>query len=200
MLPLPSFSNVFAALLNLAAQSNTNIDTATIEGRSFVITIDEFPQDIGIKVKNGKVLALDDDEVSLADVTFSGNIKAIINMIKNEETGLDSDELYVTGKISAAKNFQHFLASLAIDWQGFFNQFLPDEMAEKTATFVEQGITVTRGNIEQLSQKLKHYLLEEKKIVLTRQEFSTWRQQVDDLHTRLDLLINQLQNHPEKDG
>ncbi len=193
MLPsLPNLSDIFATLLNLATETNHQVDVSPLEGRSFAISIDELPQDIAIKVENGKVIGLNEDEVIGADVTVSGNIKAIINMIQDEETGLDSDELYIAGKISTAKYFQHFLASLSVDWQGFFAKFLPDELASKTADVVEQGIEFAKGSGEKLAESLRTYLLDEKKLLVRKSEFQHFTQQIQQLHQQLDLLLKQL--------
>ncbi len=189
MLPRLSLSHLFAALLNLAAETNRRADVAPLEGRSFAIVIDELPQDIAIRVANGKVLALDEDKVIHADVTVSGNIKAIVNMIQDEASGLDSDELYITGKISTAKYFQHFLASLSVDWQGFFGKFLPDTMAGKAAEATEQGLHFVRGGGEKLVAGLRTYLLEEKKLLVTRSEFKQLQRQIHQLHQYLDELL-----------
>ncbi len=189
---LPNLSGIFATLLNVATETNRHVDATPLEGRSFAIAIDELPQDIAIKVENGKVIGLTEDEVIGADVTVSGNIKAIINMIQNEETGLDSDELYIAGKVSTAKYFQHFLASLSVDWQGFFAKFLPDELASKTADAIEQGIEFAKGSGEKLAESLRTYLLDEKKLLVTQSEFQQFKQQVQQLHHRLDTLLNQV--------
>lgn len=193
MLPLPDLSTLFAKLLTLAIQSNPNVSTDKLEGRRFAIAIDELPQDIAIQVQNGEVIALADDHVAEADVIISGNIKAILNMIKNED-GLDSDELYISGKISAAKHFQHFLASLSIDWHGFFGRFLPDEHADKAADAVQQALHFAKGGVEQLGSNLKRYLIEEKQLLVTRGEFTTLQRDTEQLTTRLDELLIQLEH------
>lgn len=190
-LPTPSLSKLFAMLLNLAIDINQDADTDALEGRSFAVAIDELPQDIGITVENGKVVALDDAHIPDADVTVSGNIKAIINMIQNED-GLDNDELYIAGKISTAKHFQHFLASLSIDWQGFFAKFMPEDSASKFADAIEQSIHFAKGSAEQFGEGLKKYLLEDKKLFVTRTEFEALRDSVDALNARLDALLEKL--------
>lgn len=192
MLELPNLSIIFAKLLSLAAQSNPSISTEKLEGRSFSIAIDELPQDIGIQVINGKILALHDDQIINADVTISGNIKAIIHMIKDEESGLDSDELYINGKISAAKHFQHFLAALSIDWQGFFARFLPESRAGKVADAVEQSLHFAKGGVEQLGKSLTRYIIEDKKLVVTRSEFLSLRNDTEQLMQRIEKLLTQL--------
>ncbi len=188
---LPSLSTIFSSLLNLAAETNRQADVRPLEGRSFSISIDEFPQDIAIKVENGKIIALDEDEIINADVTISGNVQAIINMIQDEESGLDSDELYIAGKISTAKHFQHFLASLSVDWQGFFAKFLPDDLASKTADAVEQGIAFAKGSGEKLAESLRTYLLDEKKILIAQSEFHQFKQQIKQFNEQLDRLLKQ---------
>ncbi|MGY0400207.1 MAG: SCP2 sterol-binding domain-containing protein, partial [Ostreibacterium sp.] len=162
MFPTLSLSKLFARLINIATSYNKTTDLTPLEGCSFVIAVDELPQDIGIHVAKGKILALSGDEMSQADVTVSGNIKAIINMIQNEGTAFDSDELYIAGKISTAKHFQHFLATLVIDWQSFFSQFMSEKLANKTADALTQGIHFAKGGAEQLKQDFKRYLLEDK--------------------------------------
>lgn len=191
MLPTPSLSKLFSVLLNLAAETNRQADISPLEGRSFAIAIDELPQDIGIHVKNGKVLPLEAAEIVTADVTVSGNVKAIINMIQNEETGLDNDELYIAGKISTAKHFQHFLASLSVDWQGFFAKFLPDELATKTADAVEQGLQFAKGSGEKLLENLRKYLIEDKQLLVSQAEFQELKQQIQQLNHHLDKLLHQ---------
>lgn len=191
--PFPelSLSKLFAMLLNLAVDLNQQADTAVLEGRSFAVAIDELPQDIGIKVENGKIVALADEHIPDADVTVSGNIKAIINMIQNED-GLDSDELYIAGKISTAKHFQHFLASLSVDWRGFFAKFMSEDNAGKFADAVEQSLHFAKGSAEQFGEGLKKYLLEDKQLFVTRTEFETLRDSVDTLNARLDALLQKL--------
>lgn len=191
MLPTPSLSKLFSVLLNLAAETNRQADITPLEDRSFAIAIDELPQDIGIHVKNGKVLPLEAAEIVTADVTVSGNVKAIINMIQNEETGLDNDELYIAGKISTAKHFQHFLASLSVDWQGFFAKFLPDELATKTADAVEQGLQFAKGSGEKLLENLRKYLIEDKQLLVSQAEFQELKQQIQQLNHSLDKLLHQ---------
>lgn len=195
MLTLPSLSKGFATLLNLATKTNQQIDMTPLEGRSFSLAIDELPQDIAIKIENGKVEELSAE--NLADVTISGNIKAIINMIQDEADGLDSDELYISGKIGAAKHFQHFLADLSIDWQGFFSQFLPKEIADKTAEAVEQGIHFAKASAEQLAENVKHYILSDKKLLVTRSEYLQFKQETEQLTEKIEQLLKQL-NTTEK--
>lgn len=192
MLPTLSLSTIFTKLLNLAVETNPNIDLLPLEGRSFAITIDELPQDIGIKVINQHIIALTDDEIASADVTVSGNIRAIINMIQNESDGLENDDLYIAGKISTAKNFQHFLASLRIDWQGFFAKFLPEQVAYKTADVVEQSLQFAKGSSEQLIDSLKSYLLEDKKLFVSRSEFKQHQTTLLTFTHRLDAILQQL--------
>lgn len=185
-------STIFAKLLNLAAETNEQIALTALEGRSIAISIDEFPQDIAIKISQGVVLPIDDDEQADVDVTISGNIKAILNMIQHEETGLDSDELYIAGKISTAKQFQHFLASLSIDWEGFFGRFLPESLANKTAEAVQQGIHFAKGSAEQITQSLQDYLIDEKKLFVTQAEFNEFSSGITVLNRRLETLLDKL--------
>lgn len=191
MLPVLSLSHLFATLLNLAAETNRQADLAPLEGRSFAVAIDELPQDIAISVEGGKISALDENTDGEADVTISGNIKAILNMIKNEESGLDSDELYIAGKISTAKHFQHFLASLSVDWQGFFDKFLPEELAGKAADALEQGLHFAKGSGEKLAESLRVYLIDKKQLLVSQSAFDDFKQQLEQFNQRLDKLLKQ---------
>ncbi len=181
---LPTLSSAFATLLNLAKKTQPNIDTSPLEGRSFCVAIDELPQDISIRIADDKVVALEENE--LPDVTISGSLKAIIYMITHENDGLENDDLYIAGKIGTARQFQHFLASLSIDWQTFFSQFLPDDMATKTAEVWEQGLHAAKGGAEQLGESLKDYIVNEKKIVVTKPELDDLKRGIGKLHQRLD--------------
>lgn len=185
MLTQPSLSAVFATLLNLAAANNRYVEVAPLSGRSFVIAINELPQDIAITVENDKFTALADDDITHADVTISGSIKAVVNMIQDAD-GLDNDELYIVGKIAAAKQLQHFLASLSVDWQGFFSRFLPDEIAAKVADACEQGLHFARGGAEQLAEALKRYIIEDQQLLVRRQEMQQLRNDIAKLQLRLN--------------
>lgn len=187
---LPSFSAAFATLLNVAIKVHPNMDTAPLEGRSFCVAIDELPQDIAIRIDNGRVFALDEAEV--ADVTVSGSLKAIIYMMSHENDGLDSDELYIAGKISTARQFQHFLAGFSLDWQAFFAQFMPEAQATKTADVVAQGLHVARGGAEQLGQSIQDYLIHDKKWLVQQPELDELADGIADLHQRLDVLLTNL--------
>ncbi len=189
----PSLSQIFATLLNLATTNNRHVDVAQLTGRRLIIAIDELPQDIAVTVRDKRFYALsDDDAVQQADVTISGNLKAILTMIQNKDSDLQSDELYIAGKISVAKDFQHFLASLTIDWQGFFGQLLPGTIANKVGSAVEQGLHFARGSTEQLAESLKRYLIEDKKIFVTRHEFTQWQVQINDFNQRVNRLLTAL--------
>ncbi len=181
---LPTLSQAFAGLLNLARKTQPHIDTAPLEGHSFCIAIDELPQDISFTVVEGRVEALSDNVVP--DVTISGSLKAIVYMITHENDGLENDDLYVAGKIASARQVQHFLASFSLDWQAFFNQFMPDNMASKTAAAVEQGFQAARGGVETLGLRLKDYLIKEKQVVVQQSELEHFANEVKSLHQRLD--------------
>ncbi len=185
----PSLSQIFVTLLNLATANNRHVDVAQLSGRRLIIAIDELPQDITVTVKDKRFYALSDDAVQQADVTISGNLKAILTMLQNADSDLPSDELYIAGKISVAKDFQHFLASLAIDWQGFFGQFLPATIADKVGDAVEQGLHFARGSTEQLAESLKRYLIEDKKLFVTRHEFTQWQEEINLFNQRLNKLL-----------
>lgn len=185
-------SRVFAQLLNLACKNNAEIDLTPLEGRSFVLSIDECPQDIAIWVQHQQISPLAEEAIADADVVISGNIKAILAMIQDSDDGLDSDELYIAGKINTAKRFQHFLGSLSIDWENFLNQFLPADMASQGAEAIEQGLHFAKGSAEQLKQHLQHYIIHEKKLVVTRAELQTLSHGIAAINQRLDRLIARL--------
>lgn len=188
---LPSFSVAFATLLNVAIKVHPDMDTVPLEGRSFCVAIDELPQDIAIRIDHGRVLALEEAEV--ADVTVSGSLKAVIDMMNHENEGLDSDDLYIAGKISTARQFQHFLASFSVDWQAFFAQFMPEAQAAKTADVLAQGIHAAKGSIEQLGLGVKvgvkDFLIHDKKLLVQRSELDELADGIVDLHQRLDALL-----------
>lgn len=188
---LPTLSNAFATLLNIANKAHPTIDTHAIEGRSFCVAIDELPQDIAIRIDNGRVVALEDNEVP--DVTISGSLKAILYMITNEQDGLENDDLYISGKISTARQFQQFLAGFSLDWQGFFSQFMSDDNATRAASVVEQGIHVAKGGAEALKTHLRSYLIDDKKILVTRPEFDEWADGVSVLFSRIDHLLTKIE-------
>lgn len=192
----PSLSVVFAKLLALAIRANPTVDTSHLEGRSFALNIDEFPQVIGIKFEHNQISALNHDALSTADVTLSGNIKAILTMIKGDEDSLNNEDLYLAGKMSSAKHFQQFLSALSVDWQGFFSQILPSPLAEKTAEAVEQGLDFAKDGLETLTQQLKCYLIEDKKLFISRAEFESLHQQTRQLVNRIERLrLNQRNDH-----
>ena len=189
MLEIPSFSKVFSILLNIANKATQNTDIENLEGRSFVIAINEFPQNIGIAVEEKKIIPLDDEKIANADVIISGNLRAVLNMVQNESNDLDSDELYISGKMNTAKNFQHFMANLAIDWQHFFAQMLPPDAARKTSEAIEQGILFAKSSKDQLVDKLSVYLLEEKKLIITKNELYQHKNDLQQFCDRLDKMI-----------
>lgn len=185
-----SLSVIFSKLLALAIRANPTVDISNLEGRSFALNIDEFPQAIGIRFEHNQVSALSNEALSTADVTISGSVKAILAMIKDSEDGLNNEDLYLAGKMSSAKQFQQFLSALSIDWQGFFSQFLPSPLAEKTAEAVQHGLYFAKDSMEALTQQLKCYLIDEKKLFIKRTEFDLLQQQTRQLHQRLDELLN----------
>lgn len=189
-------SRIFAQLLNLAHRNNSELDIAPLEGRSFVLSIDELPQDIAIVVQNNTITSLPEEHIPEADVIISGNIKAILAMIQDTDDGLESDELYIAGKINTAKRFQTFLGSLSVNWENFLNQFLPDDMAQKGAAAIEQGLHFAKGSVEQLNQHLQHYLIHEKKILVTQSELHELKQSIKTLNQRLDNCFNKLSSMP----
>ncbi len=189
---LPSFSVVLVNLLNAVIEGNHELDLTNLEGRSLAISIDESPQDIAFYVENQQLKALEESQIHTADVTISGNIKAIINMLQDEDTGLDSDELYITGKISTAKYFQHFLASLSLDWQRIFQKVLPEPAAEKVGNAVAQGIHFSKGAAEQCSEQLRNYLVNEKKYLIKKEELVELAKDIHRLNQRLDSLAKKL--------
>ncbi len=192
MIKIPTLSEAFSALLNVAAKTQPHIDTGTLEGRSLCVAIDELPQDVSIRIEAGRVVPLAEDE--LPDVTISGSLKAIIYMISHENDGLENDDLYIAGKIGTARQFQHFLASFSLDWQAFFNQFMPEGMASKTAEAVQQGLHVARGGVEELGQRVKDYVINDKQWLVTQPEFEQLREGIADFNHRLDVLLNRLDN------
>lgn len=191
MLPTPTLSKWFAALLNMATINNAKVDISALEGRSFAIAIDELPQDIAVKIENAQVYALADEAIATVDVTVSGNIKAILNMIRDED-GLDADELYIAGKISTARHVQHFLSSLSIDWQGFFARFLPESTAIKAADAIEQGIHFAKGSAENFAESLKRYVIEDKRLLVARHELEQFSEDLQRFEQRLNALSQSL--------
>ncbi len=189
---LPSLSAILVNLLNAAIQENREVDLANLEGRSLAISIDECPQDIAFHVENQQLKALDEDKIHTADVTISGNIKAIINMLQDESTGLDNDELYITGKISTAKYFQHFLASLSLNWQRIFQKVLPEPIAEKMGDAVTQGIHFTKEAVEQCGEQLRDYIVNEKRHLVKREEVKQLAKDIQSFTEQLDSLAKKL--------
>lgn len=196
MLPAPSLSRLFAAVLNVAIKTNPEADIAVLEGRSFAIAIDELPQDIAISVENGKVVAVAEDTVPEVDVIISGNFKAVLNMIQDQHEGLEADELYISGKINTAKRFQQFLGSLGIHWQGFFAQFMDEDKAATLADAIEQGLHVAKGGIEQVGEGVKNYVLHEKQWLVSQAELEELKRGTVALHRRLDALSAALSRQP----
>lgn len=187
---LPTLSNAFATLLNIANKTHPVIDTSVLEGHSFCLAIDELPQDIAIRIDNERVLVLDEAEVP--DVTISGSLKAVLYMIANEQDGLENDDLYISGKISTARQFQHFLSGFSLDWQAFFAQFMSDDNASKTAEALEQGLHAAKGGVDELKAGLKRYLIDEKKLLVARPELDKLAAEITRLHERLDQLLTQV--------
>lgn len=186
-----NLSKAFVALLNLGLKAQPNINIESLEGRSFAIAIDELPQDIAIRIENATISAVEEQDIPQVDVTISGSLKAIIAMIQNSDDGLESDDLYIIGKISTAKLFQQFLASFSLDFQSFFAQFMSEENASKTATFVEQGLHVAKGGIERVGMCIKEYV-EKKQLVVNNTELSAMRDEIMQLHQRIDALSSLL--------
>lgn len=189
---LPSLSRALVGLLNAVIEENAAFDLNQLEGRSLAITIDELPQDIAFQVQNQRLQELPVEQLHTADVTISGNIKAIINMLQDADTGLESDELYITGKISTAKHFQHFLSSLSLDWQAIFRKMLPEPLAEKVGDAVTQGLHFSKGAAEQMGERLKTYLLDEKKYLVRKSELAQLSQDIQALHQQLDRVAKKL--------
>ncbi len=193
MLSRISLSKIFASVLNLASDNakETNIDE--LENRSFAIAIDEFPQDIGIRAENGKIYPLSDEEIPNADVMISGNVKAVLNMIQNRD-GLESDELYIAGKISTARCFQNFLSNLAIDWQGLFEKFMSPEAAKKSVDALAQGVHFAKASKDKALEGLRTYLIEDKKLFVSRSELDDLKGDICELRQRLDALRCHIDN------
>lgn len=192
MLPTPSLSHAFAVLLNLAAKTNPQADTTPLEGRSFAIAIDELPQDIAITVENGQVLAVEEEHVADADVIVSGNFKSVLNMIQDQDDGLDSDELYISGKINTARRFQQFLGALGVNWQGFFAQFMDETKAATLADIVEQSLHVAKGGAERLAERMKQFVIHDRQWLVSQAEIVALQRDIAQLHQRLDALAAKL--------
>lgn len=188
MLPALSLSQLFAAVLNMAVKANPDADTTVLEGRSFAIAIDELPQDIAITIENAQIIAVPEEAVSNADVIVSGNIKAILEMIKNQDDGLEDDALYISGKISTAKRFQQFLGTLGMNWQVFLTQFMSEDKANKLAEAIEQSLHVAKGGAEQLGEGLKNYIMHDKQWLVRQVELDELSRGIAALHQRIDEL------------
>ncbi len=189
---LPSLSHLFAGLLNIAVKLHPEADTTALHGHSFAIAIDELPQDIAIRVQDGKIVAVAEAEVADVDVIVSGNLKAVLKMLQDEEAGLDNDALYISGKISTLKRFQHFINGLGIHWQAFFAQFMDDNKAAKLTQAIEQSLHVAKGGIEQLGQGIKQYVIDDKQWLVSQAELDEFSRAITMFYQRLDRLNKRL--------
>ncbi len=186
----PSLSQLFAGLLNLASRTQPDIDQTHLVGRSFCLAIDELPQDIGIVFTEDAIKAL--PENTLPDVTISGNVAAIVAMITDKEDGLESDALYIAGKISTAKHFQRYLSQFTLDWQYLFSKFMNETTATKTAEAVEQALHVAKGGAEQVQAAIKDYILEEKKWLVKQDELEAFSQGIAQLQRQIHQLSSRI--------
>lgn len=184
-------STILARLLNLANQKQA-INLSDVEGKSIGIDITESPQSIALLVRDNQFHTIEFSEV---DVTLSGNLRAFLAMIKDAEA-LDSDDLMISGKLQAAKRYQQVFSQLGVDWEKFFTNFIPKDVAERGVEHLRDGMAFAKQVGDDLFVGLVDYLSSDKALFVQQTEYQIFADRLQSTLSRVDKLLNDLAQKP----
>lgn len=190
-------STIFAKMLNLSAALNPIADISPLEGKSIGIDITELPSKIAMRVENGEFIACD---YATTDVMISGSTTAFIGMIRDADDGLERDDLYITGKLQAAKRFQEFLSSMRLDWDKVMKKLSSGDLFEQfsnNATGIVDIATdilnASKATMQKtVEQGINAFVNNPNSPFVSRPEFEAFSQQLRDVNDRLDALLRRL--------
>lgn len=143
------------------------------------------------KPENSKVTS----DSKKPNATISGNLSAFVAAASAEHSGdaLFKGELYFSGDINTAKQFQQFAQSLNIDWQEPLAQLLGDPVGHTLATGFVHFSNWFGAALTSAQQDMSEYLQEESRVTPSAIEQQHFFDDVDQLRSRGDRLIARAQ-------
>lgn len=173
-------NRIFCETLGFLLKQNQQLDLSALEGGRYVIEIKELPEPLAFTVLNHEILPLTKAEMGLSlDVKISGDLQSVLGLFRPD---FHDDGLYITGKISRAKQLQAMLAGLSFDAPRFFAQVAPQSLAPVLTDCFYKG----KSQISAARDVLTSHCF------ASQAEFDALVLHIQILHTRLDALLDEV--------
>ncbi|AFL73705.1 ubiquinone biosynthesis accessory factor UbiJ [Thiocystis violascens] len=117
---------------------------------------------------------------------------ARMGMAERKETQLISGEVEITGDTALAQAFNAALAHLEVDWEEQLARVIGDPFAHRVGSQFKAAEQWGRRTSESLTDDLKDYLQEERRLVPTRYEVDAFLTQVDTLRDDVERVAAQI--------
>ena len=183
----------------------TRLQLRKLEGKSFGIELQRPPLSLLVSVTR-KGLLFQSHWDGNADAGVRGPALALLKQLRrgnNQPELLASDGIDLTGDPVLAQQFIKVLNVLDIDFEGILGDLIGDVAAHQLSEFARTGFSWLNRTGKNLLQQSRHFLAEERKVLLTPHQFSRFRDDVETLsedtdraEARLHRLFQQLDSRP----
>ena len=176
----------------------TRMQLHKLEGKSFGIELQRphFPLLISVTRKG---LLFQSHWEGGADVSIRGPAVALLRQLREDDAtpaALMRSGIELNGDQQLAQQFVKILKDLDIDLESALGDLIGDVAAHQIAEVARTGLGWLNRAGKTLLQQSRHFLAEERKVVLTPRQFHRFRDDVEELREdtdRLEARLRQLQ-------
>lgn len=181
---------LLARLISMDPAARTYL--AKLQGKQLAFTLQELPVTLVLTATADTILlnqhhettdcAITTDLASLRQLSDPSQLTRLIR----------ADVLQIDGDIQVAQQFSHFLQQLHPDWEQALSRYTGDALAHKIARILQQlhqSLQLKSAELQQLTTEL---VQDELQLSPTPPEVQVFSEQVSQLHSRVELLCQQL--------
>lgn len=132
----------------------------------------------------------DNSDENQADTIIHGTPGALIGMAIPEMDG--PGRVKIEGDARLAQQFQQMLKNLDPDWEAGISQYLGDLIGPQVYRMLVEAGEFGRHAARTSGDQVSHWLRDESGSVPNREEWTDWRNQVDELREAVDRLESRL--------
>ena len=168
----------------------TRVQMAKLRGRSISIQLERpnFPLQIMIERKQFRFSSQWDEP---SDTTISGPTVALMRQLGRQQSSpaeLMKHNIVIEGDQELAQQFIKLMKELDVDFESILGDFIGDMAAHQIGEVTRGGIRWLKHTAKAVVKQTKHYLSEERALVVQPQEFDHFEQAVDTLREDTDRL------------
>jgi ubiquinone biosynthesis protein UbiJ len=119
---------------------------------------------------------------------ISGSAPAMIKQVLSRSTSFSQAGLKVAGDLSMATTLQAIARDVDFDWEDLLARYLGDITAHQIGEAVRGGVRFLRDFARKAVRDSRMYLVHEKRMIVDRQSFTTFRDEVFQLREDYDRL------------